>query len=177
MFKLATVHRITVATLLVICADGAAVAAPPCLPAALALSSTPAGAPVAANVYWPTVSNAPVTEGLAVFWHCQVGADVQVVEWHGTREAIARAGGLRALQSRYLNHKDDALAELDVTGHTCIDPDARPDQVARRPDCVALPDKKGQPRRYLCLNPKVTGRQEARLCKHVIDEAVAQWPQ
>ena len=170
MFKSATVT-----TLLTLCMAQAG-AALPCLPAAMALAGAPEGVPVAANAYWPTVSSAPLDAGLAVFWHCQVGADVQVVELHGTREAMARAGGLRALQSRYLHNKEDALAALDATGHACFDPDARPDQVARRADCVALPDKAGLPRRYLCLNPKVTGQQETRLCKHVIEEAVAQWP-
>jgi hypothetical protein len=155
----------------------AASAQPPCMPATLALATGPLGTPVSSHTYWPTVSSAPMEDGLAVFWYCQVSGEIKVVEMHGTPQAIAQAGGLQSLHSRYLSRKDEAMAELEAAGHICVDPDAKPTEVAQRPDCVVLPGKAGQPKRYLCLNPKVSSPQESKLCKHLINEMVAQWPQ
>jgi len=151
---------------------------PPCLPAAMAIAVEPVGMPVAANTYWPTVSSAPINDGLAVFWHCQVSGEIKVLEMHGTPKAIANSGGLQRLQSLYLSDKDAALASLDATGHTCVDANPKlPLTASRLPDCVAFPPRKGQAMRYLCLNPSVTDQQETRLCKHMLHEMVSQWPQ
>jgi hypothetical protein len=147
------------------------------LPAVLAIAAEPVGAPVAANTYWPTISNAPIDEGLAVFWYCQVNGEIKVLELHGTPHAIADSGGLQKLQSLYLSDKDSALASLDAIGHACVD--AHPPQplTASRANCVAFPLHQGQAARYLCLNPSVTNQHEARLCTHLLHEMVAQWPQ
>lgn len=161
---------------LVCCAASWAVQ-PPCLPAVLAMAAEPVGAPVAANTYWPTISNAPVDDGLAAFWYCQVNGTVKVLEVHGTPQAIANAGGLQILQSLYLSDKDAALASLDAIGHACVD--AKPQQplAASRADCVAFPFRQGQETHYLCLNASVTSQQETRLCMHLLHEMVTQWPQ
>ncbi|MGC4062936.1 MAG: hypothetical protein QM749_19690 [Aquabacterium sp.] len=161
---------------LVFC-TASAQAQPSCLPAALALSTTPAGMPVSANTYWPTVSDAPIQDGLAMFWYCNGGRDTQVFELHTTPSALARAGGLQALQSRYLHDKDAAWAELNAVGHSCLEADPDPSSLAKRPDCFGFQATRSHATRYLCLNPGVTELHEVKLCKHLLADMAAHWPQ
>lgn len=149
---------------------------PRCLPAALALSSTPLGLPVPTNTYWPTLSTAPRQHGLAAFWYCKVEGDIRVLEMHSTPQALARAGGLHVLQSHYLSQKDEAWETLDATGHGCVDLAPKAQGIAKRTDCFAVATADGHPKRYLCLNPAVTEWHEARLCKHLLNEMASQWP-
>jgi hypothetical protein len=160
-----------------VCSAASWAVQPPCLPAVMALAGEPLGAPIAANTYWPTISNVSIDDGLAVFWHCQVNGEIRVVEMHGTPKAIANSGGLQKLQSLYRSDKDTALASLDAIGHACVDAQPQQPVVASRADCVAFPPRQGQAMRYLCLNPNVTNQQETRLCTHLLHEMVAQWPQ
>jgi hypothetical protein len=171
------VFKVPIFIMTLVCSAASWAVQPPCLPAVMAMAAEPFGEPVAANTYWPTISNAPIDDGLAVFWHCHVNGEVRVLEVHGTPQAIANSGGLQKLQSLYLSDKDAALASLDAIGHACVDTHPQPPLTASRADCVAFPPRQGQAMRYLCLNPSVTNRQETRLCTHLLHEMVAQWPQ
>jgi hypothetical protein len=148
-----------------------------CLPAVLALATEPIGTPVANNTYWPTISSLPLSEGMAAFWYCQASGKISVAEMHGTPQAIAQYGGLNALLQRYEGHRDAALNELGAQGHSCADPHAKPAEVHRRSDCSALASKAGKAQSYICLNPTLSNLQEIKLCKHLIKEMAAQWPQ
>lgn len=149
---------------------------PPCLPAVLALSTTPVGSPVPGNTYLPTFLNAPLQDGLAVFWHCQVGNTIKVLEVHGTPQSIAQHGGLPALHSAYARDQRQSWDTLDATGHACVDPAPNPRLLASRADCHALPAKVGGLPHYVCVNPAVVNPPELKLCGLLVREIAAQWP-
>ncbi|MES2090578.1 MAG: hypothetical protein V4532_11450 [Pseudomonadota bacterium] len=112
-----------------------------------------------------------------MFWHCKVGSAIKLLEVHGTPQAIAKAGGLQALQTLYLANKDEAWGTLAATRHGCFDPAPNPQLITSRSDCYSVLATDAPAKQYVCLNPAVTDPQEAKLCKHLLNDAVSQWPQ
>jgi hypothetical protein len=90
-------------------------AQPDCLPAYLALSSTPTGQPIAQHIDRPSLFIAS-NHGLAAYWFCQ-DAKGQITYWevHGTPTAILKAGGASMLEMLYIKDRDASLAKLSAT--------------------------------------------------------------
>ena len=117
-------------------------------------------------------------DGFAAFWYCKThGDEIRVLEIHSTPRALARAGGFKALQTRYLSNKDEALEALDKVGHTCVEASPNPQTLPKRSDCVGFQSGRSKVKQYLCLNPSVSDQHEVKLCKHLLTEMVAHWPQ
>lgn len=136
--------RAVIFSILAVTASASHAAQPDCLPAALALSSTPIGQPIARHTDRPSLFLAS-NHGLAAYWYCQ-GPNGQITYWevHGTPKAILEAGGASVLEMLYIKDRDASLSKLSAT------PCNRAD--------IADPD-------------------ERQLCKELLDEVRAQWPQ
>ncbi|MBC7701903.1 hypothetical protein [Aquabacterium sp.] len=136
--------RAVIFSILSVAACASQAAQPDCLPAYLALSSTPTGQPIARHTDRPSLFIAS-NHGLAAYWFCQ-GPNGQITYWevHGTPKAILEAGGASVMEMLYIRDRDASLAKLSATP---------------------------------CNRLEITDPDERQLCKELLAEVRAQWPQ